>query len=131
MIQMGLGQNAILKGLEVLESLGIEGRVLQMEGAKDPDEFIIKYGSGRFNLLVESAISVVEFKTKMLKKNYNLEIANDKIKFLKEVSKLIASIDSKIEREIYIDKICTQNGISKEAIYAEINKMLSKREDTR
>ncbi len=102
-----------------------------MEGAKDPDEFIIKYGSGRFNLLVESAISVIEFKTKMLKKNYNLEIANDKIKFLKEVSKLISCIESKIEREIYIDKIASQNSISKEAIYAEINKLLSNKEDIR
>lgn len=127
----GPGQNAILKGLKILESLGVEGQVLQMEGAKDPDEYIIKYGSGRFNLLVENSISQVEFKTKMLKKEYNLEVSIDKIKFLKEVSKLIANIDSKIEREIYIEKIATSNGISKEAIYAEINKMLSNREDIR
>ena len=95
-----------------------------MEGAKDPDEYIIKYGSGRFNLLVENSISIIEFKVKTLKQNYNLEIASDKIKFLKEVSKLIANIDSKIEREIYINKISDSNEISKEAIYAEINKLL-------
>ena len=118
------GQNAIARGLEILEKLGIEGKVLQMEGAKDPDEYIIKYGSGRFNLLVENSISIIEFKVKRLKQNYNLEIASDKIKFLKEVSKLIANIDSKIEREIYINKISDSNEISKEAIYAEINKLL-------
>ena len=127
----GAGQNAILKGLEVLSNLGMEGQVLQMEGAKDPDEFIIKYGSGRFQLLVDNAISLIEFKTKMAKAKYNLEIASEKIKFLKEVSKLISTIDSKIEREIYIDKIAKQYGISKEAIFAEINKILySKQENS-
>ena len=111
--------------------LGMEGQVLQMEGAKDPDEFIIKYGSGRFQLLVDNAISLIEFKTKMAKAKYNLEIASEKIKFLKEVSKLISTIDSKIEREIYIDKIAKQYGISKEAVFAEINKILySKQEDS-
>ena len=48
-----------------------------MEGAKDPDEYVIKYGSGRFKLLVEKAISLVEFKIKMLKDKYNLENVND------------------------------------------------------
>lgn len=120
------GQNAISRGLEILEKLGVEGKVLQMEGAKDPDEYIIKYGSGRFNLLVENAISIIEFKVKRLRQNYNLSIASDKIKFLKEVSKLIANIDSKIEREIYINKISESNDISKEAVYAEINKLLYK-----
>ncbi len=124
------GQAAILRGLEILDKSGMEGRVLQMEGAKDPDEYIIKYGSGRFELLVQNAISAIEFKTKMLRKNYNLDVANDKIKFLKEVSKMIANVDSKIEREIYIDKVSSANGISKEAIYAEINKLISKKDDT-
>ena len=120
------GQTAIARGLEILEKLGIEGKVLQMEGAKDPDEYIIKYGSGRFNLLVENAISIIEFKTKMLKSNYNLEIPEDKIKFLKQISKLIANIDSEIEREIYINKIAETNEISKESIYAEVNKIIYK-----
>ena len=119
----GAGQTAILRGLEVLKKLGCDGRVLQMEGAKDPDEFIIKYGSGRFNILVENAISLTEFKAKMLKNQYNLENPNDKIKFLKEISKLLSDIDNKIEQEIFIEKIANENQISKEAIYAEVNKL--------
>ena len=119
----GAGQTAILRGLEVLKKLGCDGRVLQMEGAKDPDEFIIKYGSGRFNILVENAISLTEFKAKMLKNNYNLDNPNDKIKFLKEISKLLSEIDNKIEQEIFIEKIANENQISKEAIYAEVNKL--------
>ena len=118
----GAGQEAILRGLTILESQGCDARVLQMEGAKDPDEYVIKYGSGRFKLLVEKAISLVEFKIKMLKDKYNLENVNDKIKFLKEITKILSGVENKIEREIYIDKISTQYNISKEAIYAEVNK---------
>ncbi len=118
----GAGQAATLRGLEILKNIGCDVRILQMEGAKDPDEYVIKYGSGRFGLLVENAISLVEFKAKMLKKKFNLENVNDKIKFLKEIAKLLQGIDSKIEQEIYIDKISKEHNISKEALYAEINK---------
>lgn len=118
----GAGQAATLRGLEILNSLGCDVRILQIEDAKDPDEYVIKYGSGRFNLLVEDAISLIEFKAKMMKKDLNLENANDKIKFLKEIAKLLKTVNSKIEQEIYLDKICKEYNISKEAIYAEINK---------
>lgn len=118
----GAGQEAIMRGLTILENQGCDARVLQMEGAKDPDEYVIKYGSGRFNLLVENAISLVEFKIKMLKNKYNLENANDKIRFLKEITQILSGVENKIEREIYIDKISSQYNISKEAIYAEVNK---------
>ena len=124
----GAGQDAILRGLAILENQGCDARVLQMEGAKDPDEYVIKYGSGRFNLLVENAISLVEFKIKMLKQKYNLENSNDKIRFLKEITKILSSVDNKIEREIYIDKVSKNYNISKEAIYAEVNKTLYKTE---
>lgn len=118
----GAGQSATLRGLEILKNIGCDVRILQMEGAKDPDEFVIKYGNGRFNLLVENAISLVEFKVKILKNSLNLEHVNDKIKFLKETAKILQKIDSKIEQEIYLDKISKEYNISKEAIYAEINK---------
>lgn len=118
----GAGQAATLRGLEILKNIGCDVRILQMEGAKDPDEFVIKYGNGRFNLLVENAISLVEFKVKVLKNSLNLEHVNDKIKFLKETAKILQKIDSKIELEIYLDKISKEYKISKEAIYAEINK---------
>lgn len=119
----GAGQEAIMRGLTILEGQGCDARVLQMEGAKDPDEYVIKYGSGRFNLLVDNAISLVEFKIKMLKNKFNLENANDKIRFLKEITKVLSSVDNEIEREIYIDKIAQQYNISKSAIYSEVNKV--------
>lgn len=120
------GQDAILRALGILDKQGCDARVLQMEGAKDPDEYVVKYGSGRFNLLVENAISLTEFKIKMLKQKYDLNNSGDKIRFLKELTKILAEVENKIEREIYVDKISQMYNISKEAIYAEINKNLYK-----
>lgn len=117
------GQTAKVRAMEILQNMGCDIRVLQMEGAKDPDEYIIKYGNARFQNLVERAISVIEFKVKLLKQNLNLENTNDKIKFLNEIAKLIAKVDNTIEREVYIEKIADSYDISKEAIYAEVNKL--------
>ncbi len=117
------GQGATVKGLEILQSLGHDVRVLQLEGAKDPDEFVVKYGSGRFELYLKSAISLVEFKVKNLRQNLDLEQANDKIKFLNESAKILLETKSNFEKEVYIDKISETYGISKEAIYAELNKL--------
>lgn len=119
----GAGQAATLRGLEILSNLGCDIRILQMEGAKDPDEYVIKYGNGRFNNLVDKAISLVEFKVKLLKKDLNLDNVNDKIKFLNEIAKLLSTVDNKMEQEVYIDTISREYNISKEAIYAEINKL--------
>lgn len=117
------GQSATIRGLDILQSLGYDIRVLQLEGAKDPDEFVIKYGSGRFELYVKNAISLVEFKVKILKQNLDLSQANDKIKFLNETCKLLLKIQNKFEKEVYIDKISETYEISKEAIYGELGKL--------
>ena len=121
----GAGQNATMRGLEILQNLGFDIRVLQIERelAKDPDEFITKYGSGKFELYLKNAISLVEFKVKNLKETLDLNQANDKIKFLNETSKILVRTKSDFEKEVYIDKISETYGISKEAIYGEINKL--------
>ncbi len=120
----GAGQAATIRGLEILQNLGCDVRILQIEGAKDPDEFVLKYGPDRFKKYMDNAISLVEFKIKNLKKELNLDIANDKIKFLTEIAKELSKIQNSIEKEVYIDKIALDYKISKEAIYAEINKII-------
>lgn len=117
------GLTAKMRALDILQNMGCDIRILQMEGAKDPDEFIIKYGNARFQTLIEKALSVIEFKVKNLKKDLDLNNVNDKIKFLNEIAKLISKIDNTIEKEIYIEKIAKSYDISKEAIYAEVNKL--------
>ena len=124
----GAGQTAILRGMDILKSLGVDIRVLQISEAKDPDEFVVKYGADRFKKCMNDAISVVEYKVKTLSKSLDLENVNDKIKFLNEIAKTLAQVDNTMEREVYIDKISKIYKISTEAIYSEVNKLVYKNE---
>ena len=118
------GQMATLRGLEILRTAGFDVRVLSIPQGKDPDEYVLKYGPERFQRCVDNSISLVEFKVKVLLKELNIENTNDKIKFLNEIAKILSKITNQIEREIYVDKIAREYKISKEAIYAEINKLI-------
>lgn len=120
----GAGQAATIRGMEILQNLGCDIRILQLDKeAKDPDEYIIKYGSGRLQNRIDEAISLVEFKVKLLKNSMNIETASDKIKFLNEIIKVLSKVENDVEKEVYIDKISKEYGISKEAIYAQSNKI--------
>ena len=119
------GQAATMRGLEILQNLGYDVRILQLDdpNVKDPDEYVLKNGSGRFNLCADKAISLVEFKVKMLKNTIKTDTTSDKIKFLNEVSKILSKVDNNIEKEVYIEKISKEYNVSKEAIYAQTNKL--------
>ena len=120
----GAGQTAIERSMKILQKMGCDMRVLQIEGAKDPDEYIVKFGEGRFRLAMDNAISLVEFTVKNLKKELNLDNTSDKIKFLNEIAKILSKVENTMEREIYIEKIAKGYNISKEVIYAEVNKLI-------
>ena len=71
----------------------------------------IRYGKGTTEHIARS------------KKDLNLENTSDKIKFLNEIAKIISSVDNNIEKEVYIENISKTYNISKEAIYAQVNKL--------
>ncbi len=120
------GQKAIARGIEIMQSLGVMVKVLQMEGAKDPDEFVLKYGPERFEKLINNSLSAVEYKIKMLKQEFNLQDTTDKIKFLNKMAEVLSKVDNNIERDIYIEKLSKEVGVGKEAIQAEVEKFLFK-----
>lgn len=99
-----------------------------MENAKDPDEFILKFGPERFEKLIDNSISAVEYKVRNLEKEYNLEDISDKIKFLSRLAEILAKVESNIERDIYVDKFSHDLNVGKEAIIAEIEKLTLKKD---
>jgi len=120
----GAGQAAILRGLDILSSIGCNVKILRIPDAKDPDEFINKNGPDRLIKLMDNAMTLVEFKLERLKQELNLETTEGKIEYLNKMAGVIAKIDNSIEREVYIKKISGEIGIGVEAIYAEINKKI-------
>lgn len=117
------GQDATLRGLDILNKTGVDLRVLELEDVNDPDEYIVKYGKDKFLNQVKKSISLVEFKVKVLKQKYNLDIPNEKIIFFKEIAKILSQVEEDVSREIYIDKISKKYNISKDAIYSDVKKI--------
>ena len=93
-----------------------------MKGAKDPDEFIIKYGPERFKKLMDESISYAEYKINRLKDGFNFHDTTDKIHFLTKMAEILSKIENNIERDVYVDKFSQELGVGKEAILAEIEK---------
>ena len=120
----GAGQQAIIRGMEILKSMDIDIRILQISGAKDPDEYVLKFGPEKMLKAMDEAISAIEFKIKVLRTNLDLNNVNDKVKFLTEIAKILSNVDNNIEREVYIDRISKVYEISKNAIVSEVDKLL-------
>lgn len=129
--QDGAGQEATLRGLDILVSKGLNVKVLMLDkpDAKDPDEYINKYGIERFRNCLNNSVSLVEFKVSKLEKNLDLNNLDSKINFLTAASNVLANIENTIEREIYIDRIATKYSIGSGAIFKEVEKRLKKAED--
>ena len=123
------GQKAIMRGIEVMQSLGVSAKVLQMENAKDPDEYVLKFGPERFEKLIDNSISAVEYKVRNLLKEYDVSDISQKIKFLSRLAEILSKVDSNIERDIYVDKFSKDLNVGKEAIIAEIEKLTLKRDN--
>lgn len=127
------GQAAILRGLDILASHGLNVKVLKLDrpDAKDPDEYLNKYGPERLKKCIDNAISLVEFKVSILEKNFNPEILESKVRFLTGVANILAKIDNNIERDLYIDRISKKYGMSPGPILKEVEKGLkNKKEDS-
>lgn len=127
------GQAAILRGLDILANHGLNVKVLKLDrpDAKDPDEYLNKYGPERLKKCIENAISLVEFKVSILEKDFNPEILESKVRFLTGVANILAKIDNNIERDLYIDRISKKYGMSPGPILKEVEKGLkNKKEDS-
>lgn len=96
------GQNAAKKAMRILGEVGMDVRVLKMNGAKDPDEFIRNFGADRFRRLLEESKTGFEYQAERVLAKYDLSIGSDKIKASGEICAIIAEYWSPVEREVYL-----------------------------
>ena len=121
------GQKATRRAFTIFEKLGIKVRVLSIPDAKDPDEFIKKFGVTRFKMLIEGSKSVTDFMLAQVGEKYDLSISADKVNYIKEITGVLASLPSPVERDIYIRKISADLDISVEALKAQVESVLKTR----
>ncbi len=118
----GAGVAAAQRAIPLLEKAGLKVKVLRMTGAKDPDEFIKAYGRDAFAKLLDQSENQVDYRLTQLQKKYDLTDDTQKVAFLQEAARLIASLPSAVEQEIYGGHAAQTAGISPEAMAQEVTR---------
>lgn len=122
------GQNATKRAIPMLERVGLQVKVLQMRDAKDPDEFLKKFGADRFKLLLEESSNRVEYQLRAIQKKYDLNVDEDRVKFISEAAELVSSLGNAVQREIYGNRVAEVGKISSDAMKIEVNKAFKRRQ---
>lgn len=123
------GQNSIKRSIPEMQAEGLEIRVVVIRGAKDPDEYIKKYGAEKFKQLISESSSGTQYLIDSIRSKYDMGTDAGRVNFLKEVSKLLSTLDS-IERDIYTSRIATELGVEKNAIFVQIKKETRKKNES-
>lgn len=123
----GPGQEATRRATGLLEAAGVKIKVLSIPDAKDPDEFIKKFGAERFQQLIEGSSSATDFAIHKLRQQNDVTTAEGKVAFLKQFAVLMAGLPNPIEREVYLSKICRELEVDKAAVAGQIEREQKKR----
>ena len=116
------GQNAAQKAMRLLSEVGVEVRVLKIPGAKDPDEYIKKFGTDSFRRALGESKTGFDYNLEKIAMSYNLELPEERIKASSEACALIAGAYTEVERDIYIRRAAERLGISQEALKNDVER---------
>ena len=123
------GEKAALRAIPIAAAGGLQVRVLQLAGAKDPDEFIMKFGPGAFADAADNAMPYPAFQIACARKKCDLSDMEQKVRFTTEAAAIIAALPNSIERAAYVKDVAEATGIDETAIREEITKRVDKSAD--
>lgn len=126
----GAGQNATHKAINLLSEVGVRTKIIRMEGAKDPDEYIKKFGALRFKQLLDKSGGAIQFELDKCKVGLDISTDQGKVEYLKKCVNVLSDISSPIEREVYIGKIADENNVQKEMLVQQVNGVIKRRINT-
>lgn len=121
------GQNATERALRLLGEVGLDVRVLNLNDAKDPDEYIKKFGAARFRALMGESRTGFDFKMARALEGFDLQIPDDKIKASQTLCQIISESYSSVEREVFIMKASEKLGLPVEVLRNNVEQMIRKR----
>lgn len=121
------GQNATRRAIPMLERAGLQVKILRMQGAKDPDEFLKAYGADKFRALLQKSENQAEYRLLSLQNKYDLSDDAQKVSFLKDASELISTFTTSVEREVYATRAAEAAGITPAAMLQEVSRAYRRR----
>lgn len=124
------GQNAAQKAINNFSEVGVRTTVIRMEGAKDPDEYIKKFGRDRFKMLLDGSADATNFMLDKCENGLDLSSESGRFELLKRVSSVLAGIENRLEREVYISRTAKKYDISADTLRIHIDDILRKSQNT-
>ena len=121
------GQNATVKAINLLRAAGLKPRILHMHDAKDPDEYIKKFGSAYFRRLLEEADDAMTYELERCKDGTESGSEGDTVTALHKAAAVLAGIDNELDRNIYLSKVAKEYSVQTEALKAEVELTRKKR----
>ncbi len=120
------GVAAAQRAIPMLEKTGLKVKVLRIQGAKDPDEYIKTFGRESFIKLLDRSEDHMEYTLAQLQSRYNLEEDGQKIEFARAAAQTVAALPSPVEREVYAGRVAQMTGIEKAAMLQEVARAFKK-----
>ncbi len=121
------GQRAAQRAIPMLEKAGLSIKVLQLKDAKDPDEYLKKFGADKFKNLLNESSNRVEYQLGAIRKKYDLTVDEERVKFISEAAEFVSTLTNAVQREIYGTRAAEAAGISFDAMKIEVNKAFKRR----
>ena len=121
------GQRAAQRAIPILEKTGLQVKVLQMKDAKDPDEFLKKFGADRFKILLEESSNRIEYQLNAIRRKYDIREDDQRVKYIHESAELVCSLGSAVQREVYGRRVAEAASITYEAMKMEVDKAFKRR----
>ncbi|MBE6840368.1 MAG: DNA primase [Ruminococcus sp.] len=120
------GQTATQKAINHFSNVGINTRIIRLDGAKDPDEYIKKFGAAKFRMLLDGSSDANNFMLNKCELGLDLSTQQGQVEFLNRASKVLAKIESPLEREVYISRTVKKCDISADVLKSHIENEIKK-----
>ena len=121
------GKKAASRGISILEKLDLKVRVLQLSGAKDPDEYIKKFGPDAFRNVLEGSAGQVEYRLKTVEEQHPPTTDEGRVDYLRAAAALLAALPNQVEREVYSARVAEKAAVSREAVVSEVERLRRRR----
>ena len=116
------GQTATERAIQLLYEVGVDAKVLKITGAKDPDEYIKKYGAASFAKLLSASEGHIDYRLNKILSKYNLTVLDEKLKAIQEACKMLAGFYSELKRDIYATRLSELTDTKRDIILSEIKR---------
>ena len=121
------GQRATRRAIPMLEKAGIQVKVLQIKDAKDPDEFLKRFGADKFKVLLEGSANRVEYQMAAIRRKFDLREDDQRVRYIAEAAEFVSTLTSAVQREVYGTRAAEAAGISYDAMKIEVSKAYKRR----